>query len=118
MAIDFASQSDLVQALTSIFPEFGPEWAKWCEDGEPPSHSAHVVYMALMPLLGRLDLSEKQARKFAELVNGAVAAGGTAENAVSTCLLEHVRGLPALKKVRPFLSKDARLRLSAYFVPR
>jgi len=116
MAIDYASQADIVQALSSIFPEFASEWAEECVGGVPPSDSAHVVYMTLMPLLGKIDMSEKQARQFAGLVNDAVAAGGVAENAVATCLLEHFRGSSAFRKVRPYLSKDAKLRLSAHFV--
>lgn len=116
MTIDFASQADLAQKLIAIFPEFEAEWASWRED-ESVSSSPHVVYMALMPLLGRLDPSEKQIKKFADLINGAVATGGIAENAVRTCLLEHFRGVSLCKKVKPYLSKDSKQRLSAYFLP-
>lgn len=117
MTPDFASQADLVQELVSIFPEFEAEWASGCEDGEPLSSSPHAVYMTLLPMLGRVEPSERQIRKFADLVNGAVAAGGLAENAVSTCLLEHFRGASLFKKVRPYLSASAKQRLSAHFVP-
>ena len=114
MDFDFTSQTDLVPKIISIFPEFEAEWGSWQGD-EYPGSSPHVVYMALMPVLDRLDPSEKQIRQFADLINGAVAMGGDAENAVATCLLEHLRGRSFCKKVQPHLSKASRKRLSANF---
>ncbi|GAA0709596.1 hypothetical protein ISN75_01910 [Dyella marensis] len=117
MAIDFASQADLVRQLSSIIPEFASEWAEWRDGESPLSSNPHVVYMALMPLLGRVELSDKQCKALAELINGAVAAGGMAENAVFTCFLEHFRNVPVHKRVKPYLRNDAKLRLSANFTP-
>ena len=117
MVIDFASQADLVRQLSSIILEFASEWAEWRDGESPLSSNPHVVYMALMPLLGRVDLTDKQCKALAELINGAVAAGGLAENGVSTCLLEHFRGVAVHKRVKPYLGSDAKLRLSANFMP-
>ena len=44
----------------------------------------------------------------AALLNAAVDAGGDAENAASTCLLEHARQVKVDRVLRPWLSQAAR----------
>jgi hypothetical protein len=44
-------QSDLVNDLALIFPDFSAYWEKDIEDDEQPPLSLHYVYMSLMPFL-------------------------------------------------------------------
>jgi hypothetical protein len=70
------------------------------------------VLIAFVPFFGAQlgSFPEKQLHAFGDLVNAAVAAGGSIENAFATCLLEHLRQIRALSAFRPYLSKDARER--------
>ncbi len=106
------AQAELVNKLIAIFPEFEAEWASWCKSEELRSSSLHAVYIAFFPLLSGPTVSDKQLKQFAELANAAVSAGGNAENAISTCVLEHLGRSKVVKSLRQYLSKDARHRLS------
>lgn len=117
MSSNLALQMDVVERLVSIIPAFKAEWAARCDGEEIPWSTPHAAYIVFLPVLKRTELTERQANAFACLANGAVAQGGAAENAISTCILEHLRGSQVLKALKPHLSDEARRRLSPYFVP-
>jgi hypothetical protein len=52
--------------------------------------------------------SERQLRALADIVNQVVADGGTIENAVSTCFLEHMYQINVRKVLAPYLSGEAK----------
>ncbi len=93
------SQADLVAALVELFPDFEAIWAK----ETIRSGSLHSVYMEFLPFISGVELTPKQLKKLAALLNAAVAAGADAENAVDTCFFEHLgRGLALRRSLRKF----------------
>ena len=98
--------AELLEELFDIFPEYRASYPGPIHD-EAPSYQS--VLIGFSSEFGRLvnGASEKQLRAFAQLVNGAVEKGGDLENAFSTCLLEHLHQIRALRKFRPYLSKLA-----------
>ena len=109
--MDESSQDQLLNRLCSLFPDFRAEWAAECEDEVFPSKSLHTVYQSFLPFVSRLELDERQSSGLAAFFNSEVQKGGNAENAVSTCVLEHLSQVRMLGKIRPFLSAEARRRL-------
>jgi hypothetical protein len=103
---------ELLEELFTIFPEYRVAYDGPIHDDTPTFHS---VLMAFTPFFGgRLaSFSERQLRAFGELVSAAVTAGGSLENAFSTCLLEHLHQIRASQVLRPYLSELARERTHA-----
>lgn len=101
-------QADLVNDLVAIFPDFALWWEKDSEEDEFRSSSLHSVYMSFLPFLGDVTPTQKQWRLLADHLSKAVAAGGDRENAVDTCVLEHLHQVKLNRVVRPLLSKKAR----------
>ena len=97
----------LLNALTELFPAFASKW----NDEQP--ETLHQVVQRLAPLItGYLEgASEKTVRRFCELVNSMVAAGGQPANAIATCLLEHASQVRVKGIIRPHLSPEARREL-------
>lgn len=94
---DLADAQRLVQRIVAIYPDFDAWWADDRTDELPaPAYmptrqpSPHAVYRSLFTFVGRHAASEAQIAGLAALLNDAVAAGGDAENAASTCFLEHL----------------------------
>jgi len=106
------SQSELVERLSSIFPLFRAEWLADTENSFP-STSLHWVYQSLLPWVSSVELSAKQLKALALLLNAEVAAGGLRENAVGTCFLEHCRQVGLARRLSPLLSAAAKSRLHA-----
>jgi hypothetical protein len=106
------SPEQLLEELFAIFPHYRARYAGPIHDHTPTYHS---VLMAFTPFFGErsASFSERQLRTFGELVNTAVAAGGSLENAFGTCLLEHLHQIRASKILRPYLSELARERTHA-----
>jgi len=102
-------QSDLVKDLDRIFPEFASYWEKENEDEDYPSSTLHSVYMSFLPFLLDAQPTQKQWRLLAEHLSEAVAAGGDRENAVDTCVLEHLHQVKLNRILRPLLSKEAQV---------
>jgi hypothetical protein len=102
----------LLEELFIIFPEYRAAYDDPIHDDTPTYHS---VLMAFTPFFGgrSATFSERQLRAFADLVNAAVAAGGSLENAFGTCLLEHLHQIQASRILRPYLSELARERTHA-----
>ncbi len=105
------SPEQLPEEFFAIFPEYRAEHRP-IHDDAPTYHSVH---MAFTPFFGgrSASFSERQLRSFGELVSTAVAAGGSLENAISTCLLEHLHQIRALRVLRPYLTERARERTHA-----
>jgi len=107
-AIDYQSLGDVVSLLASTLPKFNASWADWCEGHDNPG--LHTAYNAAREAQADKSLSELQIKMFALLINGAVAAGGQSENAVSTCFLEAMGRDPAEKLLRSYFSREAKAR--------
>jgi hypothetical protein len=104
--------AELRDLLCKIVPTYRTHW----EDSDNPyisedgTFSFHGVMIDFTQYFGRsIDtFSEKQMREIGDLINAAVADDSPLENAVSTCLLEHLRQIKASKKLAPFLSSIAK----------
>lgn len=103
------SQADLLTALVAIFPDFKTEWDAGGE-AELRSGSLHSVYMSFLPFVSKTNPSPRQLQRLATVLNGAVAAGGEAENAVATCFFEGLGPGPLLRALRPLLTPESRNR--------
>lgn len=104
-----ATPEELLEELFIIFPQYRAAYDGPIHDDTPTFHS---VLMAFTPFFGGqvASFSEQQLRAFGELVSAAVAAGGSLENAFSTCLLEHLHQIRASRTFVPYLSVSARER--------
>jgi len=100
-------ETDLVNDLVRIFPEFAAYWKEDNEDREFGSSSLHRVYMSFLPFLGRIQPTQKQWHLVAHHLSQAVASGGDQENAAYTCVLEHLHQVQLNRILRPLLSKEA-----------
>ncbi len=103
-------QTDLVAELTKIFPEFQSEW-DWAKESFLGSESPHAVFLSFLPFVSRLSPLPRQLKALAAVLNGAVAAGGDAENAVATCFFEGLGRGPLLRALRPLLTAETKKRL-------
>jgi hypothetical protein len=106
------SPEQLLEELFEIFPQYRAAYDGPFHDDTPTFHS---VVMAFTQFFGaeKASFSEAQLRSFGALINAAVAAGGSLENAFGTCLLEHLHQIRASKILRPYLSEMARERTRA-----
>jgi hypothetical protein len=112
-----APSDALLARLADIFPSFTAELAREIEEemhaqggSVPGKPSAHAVYILLFDFLQSAQVTNDQLRKFSSLINDAVAEGGLAENAVSTCFLEHLHSSPWGKPLWPLLSPASKAR--------
>lgn len=101
-------QSDLVEELVQIFPEFLAYWAEDNADDEFRSSSLHRVYMSFLPFLATVQPTQQQWQRLADHLSSAVAYGGDRENAADTCVLEHLHQVKLNRILRPLLSEQAR----------
>jgi len=101
---------NLLLALTSIFPSFQAEWETENpyihEDG---SFTFHSVFLEFTDFFGvqAAKSSTKQLLATATIINDAVSDKSDLENAVSTCFLEHLHQIKAVKYLRPYLNERA-----------
>jgi hypothetical protein len=109
--MDSSAQAQLLACLFGTFPEFKAVWLAERAGDSYPSSSLHTVYQSFLPYVSGANVSPEQLRRLAALVNSAVSAGGDAENAVSTCFLEHLGQVGMFSTLRPLLSPQARSRL-------
>ncbi|MEP7044321.1 MAG: hypothetical protein ABI843_14755, partial [Dokdonella sp.] len=101
-------QSDLVNDLVRIFPEFSTYWEEDNAGGEFRSSGLHSVYMSFLPFLASVQPTKGQWQFLADHLSNAVASGGDWENAADTCVLEHLHQVKLNKILRPLLSTEAR----------
>ncbi|MGO4703984.1 hypothetical protein [Dyella sp. 2RAB6] len=102
------TQAALLHDLASIFPEFAAYWQAEIRGDECPTSSLHGVYMSFLPFLTRAHPTPRQWQLAADHFSEAITAGGDRENAVSTCILEHLHQMRLDRVLRPLLSKEAR----------
>ena len=102
------SPSELYHRLVTIFPDYTFE--RTASDLE--EYNYHALLLDFLQYFGvnHPRFSEKQLKKFGDVVNNAVAAGGEIENAFGTCFLEHLGYSFGRKALAPFLSKLAKNR--------
>jgi len=102
------NQSNLLDDIVRIFPEFASYWEADVSGNDVPSPSLHTVYMSFLPFLAHANPTPKQWLLIATHLSEAVAAGGDRESAVDTCVLEHLHQVRLDRVLRPLLSKEAR----------
>lgn len=102
------AQSDLLDDLIGIFPDFAPYWQADIAEEQFPSSSLHGVYMSFLPFLANAHPTPKQWKLVANHFSEAVAAGGDRANAADTCFFEALDKGPLSRMLRPLLSKEAR----------
>jgi hypothetical protein len=109
------SAEELKNSLISLFPSLAeelvedePEEFEYREELNLHHVWSYFSYTASKELI---QAEVQTVRLLAELINKSVAAGGLAENAVSTCFLEHASQIGVKKVLKPHLSQLARLEL-------
>ncbi len=102
---------ELLQSLKDIFPKYVFERNEY----DTINLSYHSLLNDFIYFYGKnsTTFTERQLRNFAEVINSAVDAGGTLENAFSTCFLEHLEQIKCRKPLLSFLSAASRTRLHA-----
>jgi hypothetical protein len=113
MAEPRISPQSTLEFLVTLDPTFQSEWDS--EEPDPGEFTHHQVIQSFAVHLGRSHRSytEKQLRGLGAWLSEAVDRGGEIENAVSTCLLEHLRQLKLNRVLGPFLSRAAKERTHA-----
>lgn len=102
------SQTQLVSDLAAVFPEFSAYWESDRSDDDSPSITLHSVYLSFLPFLGGCSPTSLQWQQLANILSREVAAGGERENAVDTCMLEHLHQVKLNRVLRPLLSPAAK----------
>jgi hypothetical protein len=107
------SPRQLVDQLTTIFPEFLKEWDEGESFGDRENYTYHAVLIEFASLSHRIlkGATASQIKEFCQLVNRMVEMGGEIENAVSTCFLEHASQIEVRKIIKPYLSAEAKQEL-------
>jgi hypothetical protein len=101
------SPIELSDALAAIFPslprDFGSSGESVLADADPTFHSVlrEFAYFFAKDLN---QFSDRQLRRFADLVARSVASSGTLGNAFDTAFLEHTRQIGVDSRLRPFLA--------------
>ncbi len=101
---------ELLASLTGIFPQFGNQDIVVDVADSPVGIGLHCVMHHFTCYFGA-DLQKFSARQLTslgQLLDEAVLVDDQLENAVSTCLLEHLRQISAYRALSPYLSKRAR----------
>jgi hypothetical protein len=86
-----------------------PDFERQCDEAE----SYHQVVMELSPCITRYleESTDRSVKEFGALVDRMVEAGGTQQNAIETCLLEHASQVGCAKLLKPHLGPAARKEL-------
>lgn len=105
------SPAELSETLVGIFPslprDFGSSGESVLAEADPTYHSVlrEFAYFFAKDLD---QFSDRQLRRFGDLVARSMASPGPLENAFDTCLLEHTRQLGVEPRLRPFLAAAMR----------
>jgi hypothetical protein len=104
---------ELIASLEAIFPEFGSE--DILHDVETSDYGLHSVMRLFTEYFGTegSTAAEGQLRALGGLIDESVAVDDQLENAVSTCMLEHLRQIKVYKTLSPYLSRKAKQRTHA-----
>jgi hypothetical protein len=106
--------SQLLSALQGIFPTFRDQNLE--EEVNTPGHaSLHAVMQQFTIYFGcnRSQFSVRQLESLGQFLDEAVSVNDDLENAVSTCMLEHLRQIDSYKTLAPYISKETKLRTRA-----
>lgn len=100
---------ELLTLLKEIFPQFGQKDMA-DEIREADNTALHCIMRHFTSYLGanRTQFSEQQLAVLGQLLNEAVTVKDRLENAVSTCMLEHLRQVNAHKALYAYLSEEAK----------
>lgn len=111
MKAESRSAADMRDQLLALFPGYRTHWESpdnpfTAEDG---TFSHHGLMIDFTDLLGRnvRGFSEKQIGESCRFIDVSVSIEGPLENAVSTCLLEHLHQIGAWRTLGHRLSKTA-----------
>jgi len=98
----------LLDRLKQICPDFGD--CDLIELVKKSKYGLHCVMQDFTVYLGEhvSSLSHQQLTALGEVIDDAVSVEDDLENAVSTCLLEHLDQIDCLTKLAPFLSSRAK----------
>jgi hypothetical protein len=99
-----ASPSELVAALSGIFPTFAVQRDPDDED----DLTFHGVFLfAFNPFFGKHigEFTSQQLRAFSQLLARCLAVPGSLANAVDTCFLEHTRQIKVNRQLNGFLKE-------------
>ena len=106
-----------LRQLVEQFPAFEQRWAEeqaapddGLVDGVYYRWTHHSVMCAFAEFFGanRNGFTQHQLARFGNWINEAVSVDDELENAVSTCLLEHLHQMDAKEVLWPYLSQRAR----------
>jgi hypothetical protein len=100
----------VVARLSDIFHEFGGEWVNDNPYIENSGFTFHAVLIEFATFLGghAPAASPRQLEATAEFINEAMDGEPRLENAVATCLLEHLHQLNLKRRLWPLLSDRAK----------
>jgi hypothetical protein len=103
----------LLASLRNIFPDFGD--GDIVQDVEESHVSLHTVVRHFNDYFGatRIEPSDRQLASLGQLLSEAVAVDDILENAVATCLLEHLHQVGRYRSLAPYLSKRTKARTRA-----
>jgi len=101
---------ELLASLTGIFPQFGQEDVVEDVTDSPAGVGLPCVMHNFTQYFGadHQEFSERQLTSLGQLLDEAVMVDDQLENAVSTCMLEHLRQINGYKALSPYLSKTAK----------
>lgn len=108
----------LLTSLQAIFPSFGREdrdVTGELKEAQTAEHGLHYVMRRFAEFFSTSgeEISDRQLRALGYLLNASVTVDDVLENAVSTCLLEHLRQMNRYKLIAPYLSKTAKRKAHA-----
>lgn len=108
----------LLATLQAIFPSFGREerdLTPELKQAQTAGCGFHYVTRLFADFLSTSpeEFSKRQLRSLGCLLNACVSVDDGLENAVSTCLLEHLRQMNACKLISPYLSATAKRKAHA-----
>ena len=105
---------EVEKVLVSIFPTYA-ELLKQDKEDQEWEYSMHSLFRDFIHYFSEniKEMDSKQLKKMANFINEAVEIDDDLENAISTCFLEHLYQVNAVKQIKPMLSKLAKGKLNA-----
>jgi len=103
----FSSPHEFRDELVKLWPVF------LTDEDALEADTFHALVTAFTPYLNLVlsDYTPREARAFGKLVNRMVEAGGSQQNAIETCYLEHASQIGCTKALKPHLNAASRKEL-------
>jgi hypothetical protein len=100
----------LLRSIQGIFPQFGEEEDVVEDVRDAGDIGLHCVMGHFVDFFveNHSQFTDRQLASLGELLNEAVAVNDNLENAVATCMLEHLRQINGYKALSPYLSQTAK----------